>query len=232
MRIDDVSAEFPYDGRRLNIRVPSITLLHAMTRFLVSLDIVPFLRSFDNYKDVQYVMDVGANMGFLSILFAKAWPEAKIHAIEPSPLNFEYLQHNTKNYPNVAHQMIGAYYEDGYMSLSLPPQRGPNINSGQFSLYGEDNSAEMIEVGRLDDIALYPVDLLKIDVEGAEIDAMEGATRILAEDKPILIVEFRDYTLERAGLTAEDLLNYIYGKGYNRVGDLHGDPIFVHRDNK
>jgi FkbM family methyltransferase len=231
MQIDEVEVKFPYNGTDLHLKMPNRTLLHALSRFFVAQDSVGFLRVMNTYKDVNYVMDVGANMGFLSILFAAAWPEAEVHALEPSQLNFGYLTHNTEGFPNIVRRMMGAYYQKGYMKLALPPSTGPNINTGQLSIYGDgEDNVETIEVGRLDDIADRPVDFLKLDVEGAEIDAMEGAPRILSEDKPILMVEIRGYVLERAQRTPEEVFEYIVDRGYKRAGNFHGDFMFVHED--
>ncbi len=230
MQTDDVEAYLPFNGRRLHLKMPNAIQLDLTARYLVSPDDAPFLRSLNKHKDVRYIMDVGANIGLVSLIFSAAWPEATIHSLEPSPLNFEYLEHNCKDIEHSILEMKGAFSTPGYMSLSLPKPRSWNINSGQFTLYGEGEGSEVVRMERLDDVAKFPVDLLKLDVEGAEIEALEGAPRILAEDKPILMIEFREYNLQRAGTSSDKLLSYIHDKGYTQVEDYRRDPMFVHKD--
>jgi len=233
MKSDEVEVSFPYVGKRLHWKLHQITHLEVLARFLSSPQDIPMLqgiavRGRGGGNPVNYVMDVGANQGIMSVLFAATWANAKVHALEPSPMNFENLSYNIKDFPNVFADMRGAFHTPGFMELSLPTPRTWNVNTGQFSLYGEGKVSETVEVARLDDIALQPVDVLKLDVEGAELDALEGASRIITEDKPILIMEFRQYNQDRAGRTIEDLATFVSDAGYKEIGNWRGDPVFVY----
>ena len=230
MQIDDVEATLPFNGERIHLKMPNVIHLNLVARYLASQEDVPFLRDFNKYRDVRYVLDVGANIGLVSLVFSATWPNATIHSLEPSPLNFEYLEYNLRYVEHSIPEMKGAFDRAGFMGLSLPPPRSWNVNTGQFTLFGEGEDVEIVELGRLDDIAQFPVDFLKLDVEGAEIEALDGASRIIREDRPILMVEFREYNLERAGHTTKELLEHILDKGYRQMPDYRGDAIFVHED--
>jgi len=229
--MEDIEVYTYIGGHRTHIRMQKKIQLSAMTRYLTAPTEKEFWQLIRKYRDINTVVDAGANMGFVSIVYAEAFPEATIYALEPSPSTFEYLVYNCKDFPNIIPVNKGCYYESGYMELSFPDQDRPewNVNSGQKSIYGSGKESETVRMERLDDIVSEKVDLLKIDVEGAEIDVMEGAPRIIEKDHPIINIEFRDYNLERAGLTADDLLKYIMDRNYVLFGEWKKDPVFVHK---
>jgi len=222
---------YTYIGdKRVHIKMQKKVQLSAMTRYLTAPAEAEFWQFIREYRDINTIVDAGANMGFVSLVYAEAFPEATIYAIEPSPSTFEYLVYNCKDFPNIIPINKGCYPEGGYMELSFPDDERPkwNVNSGQKSIYGDGIESETVRMERLDDIVSERVDLFKLDVEGAEIDVMESAPRIINKDHPVLNIEFRGYNLERAGLTAEDLLSYILEKGYRHFGKWKEDPIFIH----
>jgi hypothetical protein len=59
-----------------------------------------------------------------------------------------------------------------------------------------------------------PIRLLKIDVEGAEVEVLRGMGETLARDRPALIVEAQDATLARSGYRLEDIFSVLDGHGY------------------
>ena len=68
---------------------------------------------------------------------------------------------------------------------------------------------------RLDDLVEMPVGLLKMDVEGAEGRVVQGATRIIERDRPIVTTELKDEMLRRvSGMSIADYLGYFEGLGY------------------
>jgi len=58
------------------------------------------------------------------------------------------------------------------------------------------------------------VDLIKIDIEGAELPCLKGGERTLRQFRPVLIVEIQDTTAITAGYQASDILNFLSGLGY------------------
>ena len=86
--------------------------------------------------------------------------------------------------------------------------------------------AEEVPVHKLDDIVIGKVDLLKIDAEGHEYEVLEGAERILFEDRPIVFLNLRKGTQKMAGHTKDEVKKRISLYGYKRVGHYRGDAIY------
>jgi len=142
-------------------------------------------------KPGDVVYDVGANMGTHTLLLARLCaPTGKVYAFEPWPPNLESLQTNLKlnNVRNV--QVVPCALSDhsgkGWF------QRGEDHSTGK--LVGDSVQQEagvQVPVVSLDDFAkgAQPPRVLKIDVEGAEGEVLQGAGQLLLEHRPLLICE-------------------------------------------
>jgi len=233
---DEIEATIKYDGRYINIKVPTMSQMSVMARYLVSTNICKSFRELETVQPIRTILDIGANMGFLSILLSTAFPEATVYAMEPSIINCKYLEHNCKEFPRVSIIKKGAYSKSGYAVLAVPddsqrviPQW--NLNTGQLSLYGKGANKEVVELARIDDL-FETADFIKIDVEGAELDVLLGGEKLLIEHKPILLLELKDELLNMAGHSAANVENYLGGLGYGVAGFFEDDVIFIHREMK
>jgi len=121
------------------------------------------------------ILDCGANVGTSALFFAKNYPAAEIHAFEPDPKIFAYLRENIENnrVANVQLHQKAIWIEEGELHFQ---QEGADAGS----LLAEDNSStkavSSIAVACTplrDWLQQYEeVDLLKIDIEGAELDVI------------------------------------------------------------
>lgn len=132
----------------------------------------------------QSVADVGANIGYYALLFAEAVGHAgRITCIEPEPDNLVELRRNVENnrlpQTDVVPVAVGA--AAGTVSL----------RAGINGSVTEDGSGEVqVSLRTLDDLlADRRVDFIKIDVEGYEGQVLDGATRLLNDQRPTLFVE-------------------------------------------
>jgi len=180
-------------GFRQRLKHPELWELHLeQTR----LDLV--LKSL--LKTDSCAADVGAHVGsFLEALFRYA-PRGKHCAFEASPKKAEWLRRRfpeAKVFPVAISSVAGiaTFYEDvqnpGFSSLISNSSSGKSINQYQ------------VETRTLDDLlADAPrLDLLKLDIEGAELDALRGATGLIARCSPALIFECgTEYQQSRLGL--------------------------------
>lgn len=139
------------------------------------------------------VIDIGANMGWHSINIAKTYPSCKIHAFEPIPQTFSFLEQNIKlnQIPNILAHCFGLSNECKDLIFYFYPEGSVNASSANVS--GRTDS-ELItcHVERLDDFTSannLHVDFIKCDVEGAELFAFQGAKETLQRDKPIVFTE-------------------------------------------
>ena len=141
------------------------------------------------------VVDVGANVGFHTVLAARlVAPGGRVHAVEPVPWNVEVLRANAWRHgcgDTVSVHPLAAGAESGEASLAIPADG----RSGT-ELAAPGGAGELVRVEPLD--ALVPevrVDLLKVDVEGAESDVIAGARGLIERSPGLLVVaEFRPRT--------------------------------------
>jgi len=176
-------------------------------------------------RDGMTVMDIGANVGFYSLLISRAvGPSGKVYAFEPIPEIFARLKEHIalNNATNVIPVPIALSDEKGKAKMSV---KG---GGSSFFRHLSDEFVE-VQVERLDDFVeregIERVDAIKIDVEGAELKVIRGADKTIRRDKPILMVEIQAATLQAAGTTPEELFETIVGYGYNAFVIRHGKLI-------
>ncbi len=158
------------------------------------------------FDDVEIILDVGANIGNHSIYWSQK-NDRKIVAFEPVKNNFNLLEKNIKdnNIKNVEIHQLGLGETEGFAIIN---NRDSN-NWGATSLTFVENE-EDIKIISGDTFLVnkkYSVDLIKIDVEGFEIDVLKGFKKTVKEYKPILWIEVNLDTLEEV-LKILDCYNY------------------------
>jgi FkbM family methyltransferase len=159
---------------------------------------------FSKNKEGLYV-DVGANFGWYTCLFSKfAGISGLVVAIEPESTNLTYLNQNIIQNKVTNSKIFPVAV--GSKRSKLPLHRGPSINPGMFSFVEKkDNLSSpqdtIIDVYTLDQILEFttaPIRLIKMDVEGFEIDALMGACQVLKRCESLL-VEYTPNYLKSAG---------------------------------
>lgn len=119
------------------------------------------------------IVDAGANIGLTSIFFALRFPECRIAAIEPSPDNFGLLVKNTRRLGNVAPMRAALWHENGTLEI-----RDPGRGAWAYQV-GESSASSVGTVPATSMAALVAehghVDLLKLDIEGAELNVLSDA---------------------------------------------------------
>lgn len=127
------------------------------------------------------IVDAGANVGLASVYFASAFPEARIIAIEPEMQNFELLKRNVANFSNVTPVRGALWNEDTEINV-IDPGLG---ESGYVTVATASDAAQDYESrGRvraftmdslLEEYNLSHIDILKVDIEGAELEVFQHA---------------------------------------------------------
>jgi len=171
-------------------------------------------------KPGMTVVDGGANVGAHTLMAATAvGPDGAVHAFEPVPRTADRLEAHVSDsgLDNVTVNRAALWSEPDTVTLSLPPD---NLdNAGAFSLRGGDSaSAVRAPALRLDDYveerALSQVDLVKLDLEGAELPALRGMPRVLERMRPLLLVEICQATCRRFGYEPGAIWELLAGLGY------------------
>lgn len=164
---------------------------------------IQLLRNF--IKDDFIVYDIGANIGYHTVAFAKH--SKQVYAFEPNKKNLRLLRDNTKQLDNVSifdvacsDDNVDMFVED--FDLDMPG------NYGEMHMRDVGQSCKSL---RIDDIAdIYAPDLMKIDVEGHELQVLRGSMETINEYKPIIFYEAHGNDLD----TIYDMLENIGYKMY------------------
>jgi FkbM family methyltransferase len=133
------------------------------------------------------VLDLGGNIGAASVYFATRWPRARIVVVEPDPNAFARLVRNVRRFPRIEPLRLAVAERDGEVTL-YRPERWTLTNS-VFPTAGA--SQIRVRAASLDSLIEGfcggAVDVVKIDVEGAEYAVLRGST---ARDRiPALVGE-------------------------------------------
>lgn len=222
IRVDEFDGEFVIGPRS-----------HLLHRLLVNgiyePDLVQlFLSHIQKDRDV---IDVGANVGFFTVLAAKQLGMGRVLAAEPTSAAYARLAANIQ-LNNVIKNVIlfnGLVSDrDGQDTVNIVPGREEYSSMGDVvhpSVAGQATQQEKIETCTLDTLVkdnnLNPA-LLKVDVEGAEALVFGGAERTLKTHKPVVISEFSPMLLEQNGSSGEAVIAMFKRCNYS-VHDPH-DP--------
>jgi len=160
------------------------------------------------------IIDVGANVGYFSIQFAK-WVSGagRVIAIEPEQANFDTLVGalKQKHITCVDPILAAAVDHNGVAFLQLNPLNPADHRIGSTGI--------QIPALTLDSLASsgnqLPVSFIKIDVQGAELMVLKGATEILHHWHPVLFIEIDEPSLNNLGTSSEELIDFIFSFGYS-----------------
>lgn len=141
-------------------------------------------------KEGDIFIDVGANIGFLSLAAAVAvGKKGEVLAFEAVPSTYDILVANKElnSFSQLQARCIGV----GSKSETVTIQAEEENRGGASILNKNKTSGVEIEVKKLDElITSGPVTLIKIDVEGYEFEVLKGAEELIKRDRPALIVEY------------------------------------------
>lgn len=165
-------------------------------------------------------IDLGANIGSLSVAISKKKPGARIFSVEASPFVIPYLRRNIElnNLRNIVLYEAAVSDKDDDMVEFFHPdiQFGKGAVTNLF-----DAGSTKVRTITIDSIVrqhnLAKVDLMKVDIEGFEIFAFRGADKLLNRpDAPSILFEFVAYAEAAvAGIRPGDAQQYLQDKGYH-----------------
>src|SRR6266540_2141067 len=161
------------------------------------------------------VVDAGANVGIYSQFLSRCvGANGVVHSFEPSPENFERLRSATQRLPNVRLSQSAVGERSGNSELYLSDKL--NVDHRAYMAGGDSRRTIPIKMIALDDY-FKPgerVDLIKMDIQGYELQALRGANRVLADNPDIkLLFEFWPYGLKQAGGSSAELIAVLKQKG-------------------
>jgi FkbM family methyltransferase len=194
---------FPKDSFLFELACDQGVYEHANVRLLLSL-----------VKPGTCYFDVGANIGLMALPVLRTIPECRVVSFEPSPATVPFLMKTVKNSSfssrwQVINEAVGK--EDGELDFHVA-RAGLGAFDGFYRTgrIGAESDTVKVRVTTIDAVweklGRPEISVMKIDVEGAEVEALLGAERCIATAKPYLLVEWNQSNSSAAGKTPEDML--------------------------
>jgi FkbM family methyltransferase len=147
-------------------------------------------------KVPEVIVDAGANIGLTSVFYANKYPNAKIVAIEPESSNYAMLVKNTASYPNIRHIHAALWKANRYLDVVDPHlgHFGFQTVETRIDAAGECERVPAITLTQLmSDHHISYIDILKIDIEGAELEVFETASDWI-DRVGVIIIELHERT--------------------------------------
>lgn len=135
------------------------------------------------------IIDAGANIGLSARYFAQRYPTARILAIEPDPSNYELLRRNTRRCPNVTPVKAALWNSSDRLAIANPDAEKWAIRVEPSSLGGV-RAVTVPEL--LEQASLGHVDILKVDIEGAECEVFDATAAAWVQRVGVFMIELHD----------------------------------------
>ena len=203
-------------------------------------------------KSGMVVLDVGAHVGYYTRLFSGlVGSSGLVIAFEPHPVHFHFLTKNVGKWPNVRLIPKAVGTEAGTVTIYDSPVESGGASLGWFEekwkAVKRENLKEIaprlkkleetpvweVEMARIDDVlrelAVSRVDVVKIDVEGAEVLALRGAKQVLSGTEALIVFEVAPENLRGFGYVVEDLVGLLEEYGYRKFGVLTDRGVEIYK---
>ena len=180
--------------------------------------------------DTSCFADVGTNLGWYTCLAARSMPSGRVFGFEMDELNCALLRKNVElngcDNVETIHTAISdscakvTYCRDG---------RRPNPTLSLSTADDSGSSAERVSVDATTLDRFFtdrsPPDVVKIDVEGAEMNVLRGMSGLLREKRPIVFLEIHPAALPRFDTSAASVVSVLIGAGYrvSEIEDMRSD---------
>lgn len=172
-------------------------------------------------KNAKCFVDIGANVGYFSLMLSALYPKLEVHAFEPMPRNVATLKDN-KQHNNFDLHIHAMCISDsaGEVEFAIPPlgECGwGRIVQGTLERDFPDKvkvSATTFDQFYLSDGFTQTPDLIKVDVEGNEMRVLEGARQFLSDHSPTLCLEINEECLVDNQTSGAQVMKFLADLGY------------------
>jgi FkbM family methyltransferase len=168
------------------------------------------------------VIDAGANFGFHSLIAARlVGASGRVFAFEPLPRAYRCLKRNLalNGIENVVAENLALGDRESIAPIYTFTDQ-PDTHASMYAAVGGVSEAFECRVITLDsyvqdNLPDRRIRLIKLDVEGYELTVLKGASSVLDQMRPDLIVEFNPRTSAAAGYTQQELMDFLVQRGYS-----------------
>jgi FkbM family methyltransferase len=164
-------------------------------------------------KHTSVCVDVGCHYGTILQLMMKYAPNGKFYAFEPLPHLFEHLKKEFGHHQNISIYGIALSDVEGESSFNYvvtnPAYSG--FIRRRYDRPHEEDTQITVKTDLMDNLlADVTIDLIKIDVEGAELQVLRGAKEVIKRDKPFIIFEHGPGAADCYGTKPEDVYDLLH----------------------
>jgi FkbM family methyltransferase len=211
--------------RRRRWRLRGTVAAGLATNQIESLELLEWIRA-TAQPPIAVIHDLGANIGTWTALARAVFPSAVIHAFEPLPAHADSFERRTAGWPDVTLHRVALGATNGtaplhVTSFSDSASLRPLANAGRDYFGLTDGPTVTVPVATLNDWCTrtnVPVpDLLKLDLQGFELDALRGAENLLPRVRYVLTeVSFAEFYRGQALFTS--ISRYLADHGFHFAG--------------
>ena len=174
---------------------------------------------FSLVKETTRIVDVGANIGWTALWMAAHAKNGWVMAFEPDAVNYQRCMENIRlnGFRNI--QLFQTALGNRTDEVKMEVRTSWNLGGNRVAPGNATGNPAV--VNRLDGVLnQFPdqnIELIKIDVEGYELEVLRGAAQLLERAKPVLFIELDDNNLRDHGSSAADLVRFLETKGYASI---------------
>lgn len=180
------------------------------------------LEAFKYVRAWNVAVDVGAHVGFWSWDMAQKFEQ--VFAFEPVETNYECLVKNVADFPNVT----TFNYAVGHVASACVVHNDSQRPGNTGSYYIQPDPYGPVGVVSLNQMRLPGCDLLKIDVEGFEYNVLRGASKVIKQFRPVVIMECSDAKFhDRYKIPEGEAQRWLLTRKYREVAAMRPDKVFV-----
>lgn len=174
-----------------------------------------------DFPDAKRIIDGGSNIGCAAVYFAIRFPQSEILAIEPETNNYKLLEENIKPYDNITPMQVGIWDKNEPLSIA-----NPEGGAAEFMFENKtvsDNKISGVTIPNLLESQRWEeVDILKLDIEGAEKEVFSANDLSWLKKVKLLIIELHDRYKPGCTKTVFEALNK-----FNYEAHFHHENIFI-----
>lgn len=182
------------------------------------------------FNDVKCIIDVGANIGITTCYFAHLFPDAMVYSFEAESGNYELLCKNTIDYKNVKihkkaiwNHSSGVYIDNRDKIYGHSGKANPaKYEVGENVIIGEEKIESITLSQILKELDVENIDILKMDIQGAEIEAFDDWEIWLPKVR-LLFIETHD--LFRRGCSNKVFKSIVQCGGFSFIGSPNGEIL-------